>query len=357
MSLRHECYFGEIPEKFKSELVELYKTPYCTIEYLKSFYGESLLNCFSIHEEDKLIHLILFTINRHDTVTILNRVFEIDSKHLIFFSNFIFNSKLHIAKIQVNHLINQIIDKNKFPYICNPFDEDYILKWTESSSDYFSCLSPKQRYHTKNSISKIVKGFGNYSFNIFEKNNINESLIKKIIEMNFLRMMDKNVISGFDYKYVESIIQFVKYFGFVSVLEINNEIVAGTINYSIGNNFFQEIISSDPKFNKYNVGHICQFLTIKNFIESGGNEFHLLWGNSPYKQRLLAERYQLYSVTIFNTHLTKLKFEFIFEIIPCLSPSNILKLCKRRIKKILGQRVLENFKNLGLRKNNNKIVD
>jgi hypothetical protein len=358
MSLRHECYFGAIPEKFKTQLVELYKTPYCTTEYIKSFCGVRQLNCFSIHDELNLIHLILFTIDQQQqSVSILNRVFEFDIKYLNIFSNYIFNAKLHINKIQVNHLTKPILNENYFPFICRPFDEDYIIKLPVSDCEYLTRLSPNMRRHTKNYISKIERAFGSYSFSVFEKKDVTEDLINKIIEMNHLRMNAKNIVSGIDRIYAEKIMEFVGYFGFISILELKGEIVAGLISYSIKNNYFVEELSSDPFYDSYNVGHTCLYLTIQECIKKSGNEFHLLWGNNPYKKRFLAERYQLYSVTTFRTIFIKFKCVLVLEIFPCLSSKYILKLCKRKVKIILGQRVLGIFKNLELRKKNNKIVD
>lgn len=350
MSLKYECYFGEIPEIFKSEFAELYKTPYCTIEYVKLFCGESLLNCFSIHDEERLIHLILFTIDKNEIITILNRVVEIDAQYLILFSNFIFKSKLKIDKIQVNHITNQILDKQIAHFICKPFDEDYIIKLPSTSSEYFSNLSFNQRSHTKRSISKIERTFGSYSFNLFEKKEITESIINKIFEMNYSRMRQKNIEWGYDSSYIENIKKFLQDFGLVSTFEINGEVVAGVILYSIKNGFFMEAISNDPKYNQFSVGHTCLYLTIQECILRNGKEFHLLWGNSPYKQRFLAERLQLYSVIVFRTNFLKLKH----KLLPNLSFKYIFKLIKRRIKNTY-QKVIDCLRKLRLREN--KIVN
>jgi len=356
MSLEYECYFGNIPEKFKSELIELYESPFCTIEYNQSSYGENNLNCFSIHDENRLIHLILFTIDRKNkTVNILNRLFEIDIKYLNLFSYYIFHRKLHINKIEVNQLIKPILQKQTLPCICKPYDEDYIIKLPTSNSEYFSNLSPNMRRHTKNYISKIVRTFGSYSFSLFEKKEIPESVLNKIFDMNYLRMKKKNIEWGYDSSYIESLKKFLLDFGFVSVLEINGEIVAGLIMYSIKNKFFVETTSSNPEYDRNNVGHTCFFQSIQSCIDRKGKEIHLLWGNSPYKQRFLAERLQLYSVVVFRTNFLKQKHKFIYEYLPYLSVKYILKLTKRRIKKMLGQKVIENLKKFRIKKN--KIVN
>lgn len=258
---------------------------------------------------------------------------------------------MNIDKIQVNHLTKPHLNKNSFPYICKPFDEDYILKLPISNTEYLSRLSTNMRRHTKNYISKIERTFGHYLFCIFENEEVSEEVIDRIIEMNHLRMNAKNIVSGIDKSYTEKIKSFVRYSGFVSVLKINGEIVAGLISYSIKNNYFVEEISSDPEYDAYNVGHTCLFHTIQNCIDRNGNEFHLLWGNNAYKKRFLAERLQLYSVIVFRTNLLKQKYNLIQEYLPCFSFKYFSKLVRRNLKKILSQRILENLRDFKTRKN------
>jgi len=191
------------------------------------------------------------------------------------------------------------------------------------------------RRHSKNYISKIEKTFGSYDFHVYEKTNASEQKIKRIIEMNHLRMASKNIISGLDDNYTKKIIKFVRDFGFISVLEINDQIVAGLISYSIQDNYFVEELSCEPLFDKFNVGHTCLFLTIQECIERKGNEFHLLWGNNPYKHRFMAERVQLFSVTVFRTNLIKQQYKLRYEIFPLLNFTIVIKMIKRKIKKYI----------------------
>jgi CelD/BcsL family acetyltransferase involved in cellulose biosynthesis len=192
-------------------------------------------------------------------------------------------------------------------------------------------MTPHMRRHSKNYISRIIREFGNYTFNTFEKNNIPISIINRIVDMNFLRMEQKNIIPGINDTYKERAVNVVRTFGFVSILEIKGEIVAGSIMYLIKNKCFVQIISSDPKFDKYNVGHTCLFLTIQSCIKREYNEVHLLWGNSPYKERFLANRSQLYSIFVFRSTFSRLKYRIYEELIPRLTVVNLL----RSIKKLL----------------------
>jgi len=337
MNITHEYYFGYIPEKFKSEFVELYESAFCTIEYNQAFCGENTLNCFSIHDENKLLHIIIFTINQPErNVTVLNRVCEINSKYLNLFSDSVFVTISGIDTIQFCQLTNQVSEKQKFPYICAYFNDDNIIKLPATSAEYFSSLSYHMRNHTQSYIGRLKRAFGDYTFELFEKKEIPESVIDKILEMSHLRMRQKNIDWGYDDTYIHSLKKFLLDFGYVSVLKINGEIVAGLIMYSIKNHFFFETTSSNLDYDKNNVGHTCFFLSIQSCIDRNGKEIHLLWGNSPYKKRFLAEEHPLYSITFYRTRFIKLKFKVINEYLPNFSIKKLHKLFKRKIKNILG---------------------
>lgn len=336
MSLRYECFFGEISSKIENELIELYEMPINTIKFIKQFTDETVLNCFAIYNENTLIHLIVFKIDQHfKTVYVLNKLFEFDIKYLKLFSNYIFNAIPKIDKIKINYLFNPILQSKYLFCVCKTDVEDYILKLPSSNAEYIAQLTTNMRRHTKNYISKIERTFGSYSFRVIEKEDVSDNIIIKIVEMNHLRMNSKKIISGIDSIYTENIIRFVKIHGLVSVLEINNEIVAGLILYTVKNNYVVETLSSNPEYNQFNVGHTCLYMTINECINRKGNEFHLLWGNNPYKKRFLAERVQLYTVTVFRTKIAKLKFIFINKFLLIFSSDYLFRLFKNMIKRLL----------------------
>jgi hypothetical protein len=336
MSIVTECFLETVPEKFNSKLIELYSSPYSTLEYNKAFGNvEHPISCFCIYEGNKLVQLFIFKIlKKSKKVHILNRLVVIESKYLKCFSEYIFQSTINVNSIKINHLTNQITQNSLAFSICKPFDEDYILKLPNSISEYLSKLSPHMRRHTKNYISRIERTFEGYSFSVFEKKEIPKKVINKIVEMNHLRMNNKKIVSGIDNRYTENIIKFAQDYGFISILELDNKIVAGLITYSINSNYFVEEISSDPEYDKFNVGHTCLYLTIQRCIELKGNSFHLLWGNNFYKQRFLAQRTQLYSTTIYKNSIIKIYDYFICEIFPEITFKNIFRITKRYIKKV-----------------------
>jgi len=334
MSINTECYWGDIPEMHRHKLIELYNSPYCTQEYINSFCVSFSLNCFSIYEEGQIKEIIIFHCDKKKKkIIVLNRLFSINVKYLNIFSEFIFHVLKEMNSILIHHLLNPIYKGSIYPIICNTFGEDYIIHLPTTKKEYFSKFSFNQQDHTKRSISKIVKTFINYEIKTFEKENISEAIVNKIVEMNHLRIKEKNTASDIDSNYRKSIIDFVKYYGFVSVLEIEGKIVAGVILYLIGNQYFLETISHDPEYNKFSVGHVCLYLTILNCIDKNGQDFHLLWGESRYKRSFLGEKVPLFSLTIFRSHFKEIIFIYTNKINSTISNYMSYSFIKAVLKK------------------------
>lgn len=277
-------------------------------------------------------------------LVILNRVSYIEFCYLEKFTKYIF-IKHRIRLIQIEHQLYNFSNNWRKPYLVRERAEDFIIRLPSSIEEYEKRLSSNMRRHTRNYISKINRELGELTFNIYKNSNIPPMIIHKIVEMNHQRMINKKIISGLDESYVEKILRFINFYGYVTTVEIQGSIVAGTITYSISNNYFVEEIASDPAFDKYDVGHTCLFLTIKECINQHGNEFHLLWGNNPYKTRFLGERSQLYSAFFFRSHFSKYSFYFRNIILPQVTLNNITRLLKKQVKIVLGQKIVSSIKN------------
>ncbi len=326
MNVNIKNYFHDISEEHKIQIRQLYNNPFSTFEYFETFFDGKQFNLITIHDEGKLVHLIVFYINEHDKEAyILNRLFYLDTKYLHLLANLIFSDFQNVKKISLKHLLNPFNRNENINLVCNPYDENYIIPLPISVSDYLLKLSPNMRQQSKRRVNNLKKAFLNYDFRVYEKEEIPDKVIKQIIKMNHSRMSNKNIISGINEDYEKNILNFVSNYGFVTVLEINNLIVAGLITYKIGNHYFMQTISSDPDFDKYSVGHTCLFLTIQRCIELEGKQFHLLWGNNFYKKRFLAQRVQLYSTTLFRTPIIQIKHYLINIILPKLTSKSFIK--------------------------------
>ena len=336
MDFKYEFYTENVLEKLNSQLINLYGFPFCTSQYFDVYYNSIKLYTFCIYYNSQLVHILVFTIDKKNSIaTVLNHLSNIDNQYLNAFKNFIFNHDKSLKRVVLNHqMIRPSVDCGFHSiYLAN--SEDWIISLPKTKEEYFSNFSYHMRNHTQSYISKVKRAFGDFEFLIYTKKDISSLLVDRILEMNYLRCQKKNIVWGIDNDYIVGIRQLTKELGCASILKVNNEIVAGLILYSINNQYFFEITSSDPQYDKYNVGHTCFFLTIQYCIEQQGKEVHLLWGNSPYKQRFLANRVQLYSITIFKNLFVKLEYKIVNEIFNKLTLKQLIRIIKNFIKRII----------------------
>jgi hypothetical protein len=119
-------------------------------------------------------------------------------------------------------------------------------------------------------------------------------------------MAKKGRKSGIDRDYEQKICRFSKLYGYVGVIKINNNIRAGTISYKVGAHVYLHVISHDENFDRYALGILCLFDTIKYCIQIGAQEFHMLWGTSEYKYRFLGVDKEVCNVAVFRSNFYKM---------------------------------------------------
>lgn len=323
-------------ETLRVEFIELYKNPYCTVEYYETYFIIDELECNSIIEDGKTVHLIVSKLDsKSQTIYILNRMIDIDIKYINLIAAHFFKKHQKFKKIQFDHLTKPVLASTLNPSWSKLLDEDYIIQLPSSVIQYQSMLSSHMRRHTNNYVSKINRNIGFFSFCIYEKDNITDSVFNQLIDMKTLRMVKKKMVSAVTPTEANNILAIAKKYGFITTLEVNNEILAGMLVYSIDNRFFAHLISNNPKYDSYNVAHVCMYLTIQKCIELQGIEFHMLWGTAFYKKRFLAVSTPLHSITIFRTRLLKLIHVLEFSILPALSYRNLKRTTKIYLKNVL----------------------
>lgn len=311
MSLVIKNHFQNITEEHKNQFLQLYKNPFSSFEYITSFFKNEQLNVITIHDKDTLLHIIVFFKNiTTQEIFVLNRLYSFSESYFQLLCSKLMLDYPDAKKIIFKHLYNSINERLSNNWVCKPHDENYIISLPQTFDDYLKKLSSNMRQQSRRRVANLKRAFSNYKFLVYEKENVLPNVIRRIIQMNHLRMTNKNIVPGIDETYTNNILSFIPKYGFISVIEIDNLIVAGLIMYRVNDNYYMQTISSDPDFDKYSVGHVCLFLTLQKCIELKGNQFHLLWGNNNYKKRFLGIRNQLFNVVYFRNSLYKLEYIF-----------------------------------------------
>jgi len=292
-----ECH-AELPFEYESYLIERYCSFTNTCHYIATYYPNFEINYMSVKKDEKLVDILIFGI-KGNTCTCFNSLAYIDQEIMSEFTKSVFVLFPAIRKIGIKASYSSYeFDKS----ITLPKSEDYILKLPKTLDDYNSQLGTKTRKHLKARIAKLQKEFSTVNFVLSYGPEIQKTVIDKIVQFNWDRMKHKGRKSGIDELYKDNMFKFAEHYGCVAYLELDGNIVAGSITTVLNKELFFHVIAHDNDFSKFNVGEVCAYHLIESSINKELETMHFLWGKSEMKRRFQAEPQPLYSYLVFRKY-------------------------------------------------------
>jgi hypothetical protein len=304
-SIQHIIYENEIPPDVGLNLGKIYQSSFCVIKYFEIFRGIDSPNAMVIScGEPGPRHIIAYSISGKE-ITVLNELVEIERDYVQYFADTVFNKYPAITTVNFNCIKNRITTF-QYPWRLWKTSQDVSIILPPTFEAYHAKLGRQTQKHIKYYLNRLQREYADFTFQAAATHEIEPGVISRIIEMNRLRMQSKNIRSGFDNLFKKRIMEFCRDYGLVSTVSIQGKIVAGAICYEVGNQAYLEAIAHDPDYNKYNVGQVCLYLTVKYMIEKGRDSFHMLWGENEYKYRFLGVKQDLYYISIYKSYSSKL---------------------------------------------------
>jgi hypothetical protein len=196
-------------------------------------------------------------------------------------------------------------DANSYPVRHWKTSQDIAVKLPHNFDEYHSNLGGHTRKNIAYYSGRLRRAYGDVAFHVTVGPEIEPSTIGRILDMNRLRMKNKNIQSGFDSSLEKKIVEFCRHYGLVSTLSLQGKVAAGAICYEVGNQAYLEIIAHHPDFDKDRVGQICLYLTVKHMIDKGRDSFHMLWGENEYKYRFLGVKQELCFFSVYRSYAAK----------------------------------------------------
>lgn len=326
----------EIPFKATEDqeeyLVPLRSNYYSTPEYCLIFKELKNFSLLVMKIESQVRYTFAFH-KVNNEVVILNSVTGINSEYLTIACKYLFDH-YSIKRVKIN-LAYITGPKLTVPHLTFSLNSDMVIHLPASEDEYMKSLGKKTRKHIRQYIKNLKEERSHFEFSFMRMKPKNNTYIKQIVSMNRLRMRKKGQVSRLDNAYQKKLVKLAEKYGWCGIAVLDSKIVAGTLCFKTGDDYYLQIISHDPTLDKLELGQVVLFLTIRECIKKKGKRLHLLWGNAQYKYRFLGVRQTLFSFILFRSRLKM--FLYALPRLPLIYTD---RLFKSLIDKVLGRAVI-----------------
>ncbi|MBB4303713.1 hypothetical protein GGD81_002760 [Rhodobium orientis] len=133
--------------------------------------------------------------------------------------------------------------------------------------------------------------------------------------------------------------------GYTAKLTLDGRIIAGNIICTAGTSAFFNIMGYDLAFSKFSPGLQVHLAALRELGERGYRDVHLLWGDSPWKQDVGADRQELTTLVVMRNRRVFLTPEHWAAFAPFL-----IQATRRRLKpiaeRLLGEALISRLRHL-----------
>lgn len=295
-------YLNEIPVFVEEELQRLYGSIHSSLPYFRIFKGTDQVSTYIAQKNKIATAVLLFRVHK-SSVEVLNERFQISDDELRRFVEHMFKRLPSVAVIRFNSTHAKMDD---FPY---PFQKNHgsdaqeiaVLDLPDSVEDYLSRLSSKLRQSIRASHNKFKRDHPGFSIKSYEREEIDEALVHKLIALKKAAFSSKEVAFSIDEMQERKIVDLARSAGIITVICIDDRIVAGSINYRVGLGVSAGIIAHDHQYNAYSPGTLAVYLSICESIKRGIKRYDMGAGKNEYKYRFLAVVNDMHEVEIYRS--------------------------------------------------------
>ena len=296
-----DFYEDEIPDYLALELNRLYENIFSSASKFH-IDGRTLNAKTYVRRKAGIVVTVLVFQQNENKVEVINECISLDGNDIELFSKAVFSKYRTVSVIKFN-AIKATIKKLMFPYQCFTCLEDIVLKLPDSPEIYLSSLGKSTRQNISHYSKLVQRKFPSFEFKICAAQDLTDVLIHEIIQLSCARIIGKKKVSLHNEENTRKLINLVRKHGFVGVATIEGNVCAGAICSKLGANYFLHVLAHDPNYDRFSLGMLCCYLTIRESIISGGKTFHFLWGRLDYKYRLLGVQFDLQRVVVYRSYL------------------------------------------------------
>ena len=294
------CYLHEIPPFVERDLVRLYGHLFSSLPFFRIFKSLEDVSTYVVRQGGQAITVLLFRYKEGE-IDVFNEMIRIDEAELQRFASYMF-AKFDRACVISFKAIQTNLQSLPFPFQQHNAKDDFVILLSRMPQDYTARLGKATRANIKRYMKRLVQNHPSFSYQFYEKEDIDEQHIRAIIDLSKDRISARKKKFGVDENETQGLIRLAKVCGMVNVVRINGRLCAGTISYRTGSGYIAVVNAHDAQFDEYWLGTLCYYLTICESMVRGGKAFHMGGGRYEYKKRLLGVRQDMDRIEIYRSY-------------------------------------------------------
>jgi hypothetical protein len=252
--------------------------------------------------------LVIFLFQHEDrSIMVFNEMMQLAPEEIERFARYVFNRFPSVARISFSK-IGKDIGALSLPWQQYGHAEDIVVSLPETLDAYLSRLGPKTRYNIKHQMKAISAAFPGISFETYENGAIAEKHVAGLIHLKKANMEEKRIKFGITPEEASWIIEHAKTTGLLVVALLDGKVCGGSLSFRLGDHYFAYLNGYDTRFAKYSLGMLCCSLAVKEKIQRGAKEAHLLWGRNQYKFKLLGVQRDVANLDIYRSRMKYFRY-------------------------------------------------
>lgn len=295
------CYAGEVPTFVEAALPALYGNIHSTVAHLRIYGGlTEITHTYVARRQVSIVAVFLLRIEG-DAARVINEGMAIGDEEIDRFAAYVFSTWRNVNVISFHAIESRIRQPVHFcqRYNCTA---NIVLPLPASVDAWIATLGKNMRRNLRRYMDKLRRDFPSFRFEVFEREGIEDSHMRSLMDLNRARIAGKSKAYAIDDE-EEKIIALAKATGMVGVATVDGQVMGGGVGYLVGDCYHFKIISHDPRYNDYSAGILSCYLLIRECISRGCREFNFMWNEYEYKFALGAFSRPLEHVVVYRSRL------------------------------------------------------
>lgn len=287
----------------ETELVALYRNPYCTLDRFLLFdhHDRAEMTTCALDEPR---HVVLITV-QNTRAMVLNKLLPIDCPEMDRLVQAIRRCFPSVRRLSLETTCDPA--RLHVPHWLTGRDHDYVIERHASATDWGQRLSKKTRKNIRNMFNRLTRDHPGWEQRWIDGRDVQREHVEDVVNWTRERMRVKNRVSGLDTPgMAENVLTTVRRYGGAFETVVDGRVAARELCLHMGDACWIEHGSFDRRYEGYDLGVLSLYGAICRFIDLGAT-IHLLWGTAEFKTRLGARERHQWQLSLYTSRLAQLR--------------------------------------------------